>query len=222
MLAICYACTRAAAASPEPAAEERVRAVTTVRADPRTGRLVRVTEYRTPAGRRVPAARAVRPLIEQAARKHAVDPELVDAVIRVESGYNASAVSDKGAAGLMQLMPGTARLLGARDRFDPLENLEAGVRLLKQLRERYGDDRLALAAYNAGEGAVARHNGIPPYRETIEYLRKIESAYRPLPAGAAAQPAGAAGSSEVRQQEEPVRRLMVETDGEGRVYLRTR
>jgi len=216
MLAFCFACAGAAAASPEPADGERVRAVTTVRADPRTGRLVRVTEFRSLGGKRLPAARAVRPLVEQTARKHAVDPDLVDAVIRAESGYNPAAVSVKGAAGLMQLMPATARALGARDRFDPVENLEAGVRLLKQLQQRYGDDRLALAAYNAGEGAVARYNGVPPFRETVEYVRKIESAYKRPRA------TGADEGSRGRQQEEPVRSLLVETDADGRVYLRTR
>lgn len=217
MLAFCFFCARASAASPEPGGGESVRAVVTVRADPRTGRLVRVTEFRTRAGKRVPAADAVRPLVEQTAKRHAVDPELVDAVIRAESGYNPAAVSAKGAAGLMQLMPATARQLGARDRFDPAENLEAGVKLLKQLRERYGDDRLALAAYNAGEGAVRKYNGVPPYRETAEYVRKIEASYRRQRAARPAAP-----EAERKDEAEPVRSLLVETDLEGRVFLRTR
>lgn len=217
MLAFCFACAGAAAGTPESASGESVRAVMTVRADPRTGRLVRVTEFRTAAGKRVPAAQAVRPLMEEKALKHAVDPQLVDAVIRAESGYNPAAVSVKGAAGLMQLMPATARQLGARNRFDPAENLEAGIKLLKQLQEKYGDERLALAAYNAGEGAVRKHGGVPPYRETVEYVRKIEAAYRK------ARPADGAKTAEPRRDEpEPVRSLLVETDAEGRVYLRTR
>jgi len=217
MLALCFSCAGLAAAPLEAGGEGSVRAVQSVRADRRTGRLVRVTEFRTPAGRRVPAAQAVRPLVEQTAKKHAVDPELVDAVIRAESGYDPAAVSPKGAAGLMQLMPATARQMGARNRFDLTENLEAGVKLLKQLRERYGDDRLALAAYNAGEGAVRKYNGVPPYRETAEYVRKIEAAYkrqRGVPAAAAAQPG--------QEEPEPLRSLLVETDAEGRVFLRTR
>jgi soluble lytic murein transglycosylase-like protein len=217
MLAFCFACAGAAAGTPESASGESVRAVMTVRADPRTGRLVRVTEFRTAGGKRVPAAQAVRPLMEEKARKHAVDPQLVDAVIRAESGYNPAAVSVKGAAGLMQLMPATARQLGARNRFDPAENLEAGIKLLKQLQEKYGDERLALAAYNAGEGAVRKHGGVPPYRETVEYVRKIEAAYRK------ARPTDGAKTAELRRDEpEPVRSLLVETDAEGRVYLRTR
>ncbi len=215
MQAICFSCSGFAAGLPEAGGEGSVRAVQSVRADRRSGRLVRVTEFRTPGGRRVPAAQAVRPLVEHTAKKHAVDPELVDAVIRAESGYNPAAVSPKGAAGLMQLMPATARRMGARNRFDLAENLEAGVKLLKQLRERYGDDRLALAAYNAGEGAVRKYNGVPPYRETAEYVRKIEAAYqRQRAAAPPAQPG--------QEEPEPLRSLLVETDAEGRVFLRTR
>jgi len=215
MLASCFACAAASAGPPGPDRGEDLRAVITVRADPRTGRLVRVTEFRTPAGRRVPPRQAVRPLVEHVAKRHAVDPELVDAVIRAESGYNPAAVSVKGAAGLMQLMPATARQMGAVDRFNLAENLEAGVKLLKQLRERYGDDRLALAAYNAGEGAVRKYNGVPPYRETADYVRKIEASYRRQPTADASVPAR-------QEAAEPVRGLLVETDAEGRVFLRTR
>lgn len=213
MLAFCFV-PAAAADAPEVRRAEGIRAVMTVRADPRTGRLVRTTVYRTAAGRPVPAAEAVRPLVEQAAKEHALDPDLVDAVIRVESGYDAAAVSPKGAAGLMQLMPETARALGARNRFDLRENLLAGVRYLKSLKERLGDDRLALAAYNAGEGAVKRYGGIPPYRETAEYVRKVEERYRR---------AGGSGKAveAPRAEEPPVRRLQVQTDAEGRVYLLT-
>lgn len=217
MLVFC--CTRSLAAEPaarpEPGA---VRAVSTVRADPRTGKLVRHTVFRTAQGRRLPARQAVRPLVEQAAREHGLDPELVDAVIRVESGYNPSAVSPKGAAGLMQLMPATARELGAQDRFDLRENLLAGVRHLKLLKERFGDERLALAAYNAGEGAVRRHGGIPPYPETVDYVRKVEQNYRLARSARVPEiQAQAAGA-----QPEPARSLHVETDEHGRIYLRTK
>lgn len=214
MLAFCWVLA-AAAGTPEARTNGGVRAVSSVRADPRTGRLVRATVFRTARGRPVPAAEAVRPLVEQAARFHALDPELVDAVIRVESGYDPAAVSPKGAAGLMQLMPATARQLGARDRFDVRENLLAGVRHLKALKERLGDDRLALAAYNAGEGAVRRHGGIPPYAETVAYVRKVEENYRRARGGGGAKPAAA-------PEAETPRGLLVETDAEGRVYLRTR
>lgn len=217
MVAFCFACAAAPPGPVSPDSGGQVRAVITVRADPRTGRLVRVTEFRTPSGRPLPARQAVLPLVEYTAKRHAVDPELVDAVIRAESGYNPAAISQKGAAGLMQLMPATARQLGAADRFNPVENLEAGVKLLKQLRERYGDDRLALAAYNAGEGAVQKYNGVPPYRETAEYVRKVEEQYRRQRAARAA-----AAPLPHREQAEPVRGLLVETDTEGRVFLRTR
>ena len=113
-------------------------------------------------------------VIDKAAQKHSVDANLVRALIKQESNFNPSAVSNKGAMGLMQLMPGTARQLGVSDPFDPQQNVDAGVKHLKQLLDNYnGDVRLGLAAYNAGEGAVARNNGVPPYRETQEYVKKI-------------------------------------------------
>ena len=98
----------------------------------------------------------------------------MEAVIRVESGGNAGAVSPKGARGLMQLMPATAAVLGVRNAFDPRENVEGGVRHLRYLMERYpGNLPFVLAAYNAGEGAVSQHSGIPPYPETQQYVRKV-------------------------------------------------
>ncbi len=112
--------------------------------------------------------------IRSAAARHGVPEGLVSAVIRVESGFNARAVSPKGARGLMQLMPGTASLLGVRDAFDPRENIEGGVRHLRGLLERY-ELPIALAAYNAGEQAVANYRGIPPYPETRNYVARILS-----------------------------------------------
>jgi len=112
--------------------------------------------------------------IVQAAQKHNVDANLVRALIKQESNFNPSAISNKGAMGLMQLMPGTARQLGVSDPFDPQQNVEGGVRHLKQLLDTYnGDVRLGLAAYNAGEAAVARNKGVPPYRETQDYVKRI-------------------------------------------------
>ena len=113
-------------------------------------------------------------LAEAAARRHALDPELVRAVVAVESDFHADAVSPKGAQGLMQLMPATARALGVKDAFDPAQNLDGGARHLRALIDQYeGDVKRALAAYNAGPGAVARHGGVPPYAETREYVRKV-------------------------------------------------
>ena len=116
--------------------------------------------------------------IEQAAARHNVDPNLVRAVIKVESNFNPNAVSRKGAMGLMQLMPSTARQLNVNNPFDPEQNVDAGVRHLKQLLESYGGDiKLTLAAYNAGAGAVARSSGVPHYAETQNYVRRITNLY---------------------------------------------
>lgn len=113
-------------------------------------------------------------LVYQAARHHQIDYALVMAVIHTESRFNPRATSDKGAAGLMQLMPATARKYGARDRYNPRQNIEAGIRYLKTLLRRYpGKLKFALAAYNAGEAAVDRYQGIPPYPETRDYVKKV-------------------------------------------------
>lgn len=120
----------------------------------------------------------VEKLVREASERHNVDPALVRAVIETESNWNPGAVSRKGAAGLMQLIPTTAQRFGVNDAFNPKQNVEAGVRYLKVLLERYnGNLDLALAAYNAGEGAVDRAHGIPAYRETRNYVHKVQNAY---------------------------------------------
>ena len=114
------------------------------------------------------------PFIDRVARENGVAPELIKAVALVESGFNPHAVSPKGAQGLMQLMPETARQYGVTDAFDPLANLRAGTVHLRKLLDQFeGDLVLALAAYNAGAGAVKRHGGVPNYKETREYVRKV-------------------------------------------------
>jgi soluble lytic murein transglycosylase-like protein len=113
-------------------------------------------------------------VIDEAAARHHVDPNLVRALVKVESNFNPSAVSRKGAMGLMQLMPQTARLYDINNPFDPEQNVDAGVRHLKGLLENFGGDvQLSLAAYNAGQGAVERNRGIPPYTETRNYVKRI-------------------------------------------------
>jgi len=143
--------------------------------------------------------------IEQAAARHNVDPNLVRAVVKVESNFNPNAVSRKGAMGLMQLMPSTARQLKVNNPFDPEQNVDAGVRHLKQLLESYGGDvRLTLAAYNAGAGAVARSSGVPHFAETQNYVRRITSLYN-------------AGSGlNVGASRDPVR---VQRDARGVLYI---
>ena len=121
--------------------------------------------------------KSLRELASRIAKRHGVAEPLVHAVIEVESSYNPKAVSRAGAMGLMQLMPKTADRFSVADAFDPVQNVDGGVRYLKELLERYsGQVRLALAAYNAGEEAVERHGGIPPYRETINYVRRVQKA----------------------------------------------
>jgi soluble lytic murein transglycosylase-like protein len=166
-----------------------------VRADAETGRLIRVRAGKKPqakaSGKRTGAGAAGNPvvqgrpaavagrveidsLVSRLGRRHGVDPRLVHAVIRQESNYDWLAISHKGARGLMQLMPGTANRFGVKDIFDPAENVEGGVKYLRHLLDRYdGDSSLALAAYNAGEGAVDRFGGIPPFRETRDYVGSI-------------------------------------------------
>jgi transglycosylase-like protein with SLT domain len=118
-------------------------------------------------------------LASEAARRHGLDPELVLAVVTVESGFRPEAVSSKGAQGLMQLMPATAQALGVQNALDPAANLDGGARHLSELIAFYGGDvTKALAAYNAGAGAVARHGGVPPYKETQEYVKKVMKRYR--------------------------------------------
>jgi hypothetical protein len=124
----------------------------------------------------------LRRLVEKISRDHGIDPKLVDALVRVESSYNPNAVSRRGAMGLMQLMPDTAKRLGVDDPFDPEKNIRGGVKEFSRLVNQYsGNLQLALAAYNAGEGAVARYRGVPPYKETRGYVSRILTLYTGKP-----------------------------------------
>ena len=139
---------------------------------------IAAANFGSAAGGTASAASDIDSAIEQAAARHNVDPNLVRAVVKVESNFNPNAVSRKGAMGLMQLMPSTARQLNVKNPFDPEQNVDAGVRHLKQLLESYGGDiKLTLAAYNAGAGAVARSSGVPRYAETQNYVRRITNLY---------------------------------------------
>lgn len=113
------------------------------------------------------------PMINAAAKRYGVDPTLVAAVARAESSFNPRAISEAGAKGLMQLMDATARQLGVADSFDPEQNVDGGTKFLGEMMRRFGKPELALAAYNAGPGAVSKHGGIPPYRETQTYVKRV-------------------------------------------------
>lgn len=116
---------------------------------------------------------SLKQIAQSAAQEFNLDEDIFIALISAESAWNPNAVSPKGAKGLAQLMPDTARSLGVADPFDPAQNLRGGARFLRQMLDQFGSYDLALAAYNAGPGAVRRYNGIPPYSETQNYVRKI-------------------------------------------------
>lgn len=132
---------------------------------------------RAPSRAPAPSAELAR-MIDREARRNRLDPDLVTAVVAVESGYRPAAVSHKGAIGLMQLMPDTARALAVRDPLDPEQNLAGGSEYLRRMLDLFGGDlRLALAGYNAGPEAVRRHGGVPPYAETRSYIERVLSRY---------------------------------------------
>ncbi len=239
MVYICFLTILMLAASPMRAADPATSSLLTpptdagkvsvVRVDRRTGKLVRTVS----GGAERPKVPAIAPppaqiqqLVEKSAKAHNVDPLLVQSVIQVESNYNHYAVSPKGAEGLMQLMPGTARMLGVTNSFDPAENIEAGVKYLRYLQNVYQDDRLALAAYNAGPKAVDRYKGAPPYAETQDYVNQVGQRYRSakeLEAAKSQAQAAAAGGAveEVAPAGEQHPKLEQSIDQDGRLVLRT-
>ena len=176
---------------------DRPQEVRVVRVDPRTGKLVRsVIVTAKPVAARKAAEDAISPrgineAVEAIAATQSLPPELVHSVIKVESNYNTQAVSPKGALGLMQLMPETARRFGVSNAFDPIDNIQGGAKYLKYLLDLYkGDYSLALAAYNAGEGAVEKYRSVPPYPETVNYVIQVgRLLQRNAPAAPATLPA---------------------------------
>lgn len=168
------------------------RGVTHYSDDPKGAGWVRILKSprkAKPAARRAGGSNAANrkrygPIVERVAAKHRIDAALVHAVVMTESAYNPRAVSPKGATGLMQLMGPTAKRYGVEDRFNPEQNVDGGVRYLVDLLKMFDDVKLALAAYNAGEGAVERYNRtIPPFRETQAYVKKVLAHYRELTRG---------------------------------------
>jgi soluble lytic murein transglycosylase-like protein len=214
-------------AEESPGAPEQRTSV--VRADPRTGRLVRgvavspiaagATKSGVPAGKGS-TSKDFSGLVEQAAKAHGVDPLLVRSMIEIESGFNPYAVSPKGAEGLMQLTPATARMLGVGNSFDPRQNIEAGVKYLRYLQGVYKDDSLALAAYNAGPGAVEKYKWIPPYRETQNYVYQVGKRYgEARKAAAVPPPVDLKEPASAVAPEHP--KLEYFVDENGRLYLKT-
>jgi len=215
------------------------RLISVVHADARTGRLVRSivvaskpvpsrvvfsqpVDIQAPAPAETAPDSAVRTLVEETAKTFDVSPALVDSVIQVESNYNPNAVSPKGAQGLMQLMPATARRFGVKNSFDAKQNIEGGVRYLKFLQQTFKDDRLAIAAYNAGEGAVAKYGNVPPYAETMNYVAKVGKKYGQAKR-AADKPKVVAKLEEMPKPviDEP-RHIVHYLDADGRMHIATR
>jgi len=159
-------------------------------------------------------------LVNEAARKYGVDPLLVQSVIEVESNYNPFAISPKGAEGLMQLLAPTARRFGVKNSFSPSDNIEGGVRYLKYLQELFRDERLVLAAYNAGEGAVSKYNRrVPPYQETAAYVQRVRARYDELRGKSRPR---AEDAPQMSPDEPEFRPLEAFVDSEGRFHMRTR
>ena len=167
------------------------------------------------------AGTTIEALIEDASSRYQVDPLLVKSVMQVESNFNPAAVSPKGAQGLMQLIPATAQRFGVTDPFDSKQNIDGGVKYLRYLQDLFPRDlRLLLAAYNAGEGAVAKYGAVPPYRETVDYVQKVHQRYSNAKGNAAAT---IAPILEFEAPAEPVvRHIEQVVDSEGRLFLRTR
>jgi len=182
--------------------------VSVVKTDPHTGRLVRTIVRQHSPTPSQPLRTPPAPLaetVDRIAQQNRLSPQLVHSIIQVESNYDPEAISSKGALGLMQLIPATAKRFGVANVFDPADNVEGGARYLKYLLQLYnGDQALALAAYNAGEGAVARYGGVPPFPETQDYVARVQQRLQGMRAAqVTAGPAPTVQSSEAPASPNP-------------------
>lgn len=201
-----------------PGAGQQGHMTTVVRADTKTGRLVRsiLMEPRIVAVQ----DQNLTNMIDRIADEQGVETHLVHSVIRAESNYNTLAVSPRGAQGIMQLIPSTARRFGVSNTFDAEENIQGGVRYLRFLLDYYqGDYARAIAAYNAGESAVDKYNGVPPYAETQNYVyqvaRNLKAAREAAPKTIAIKETG------MNNETETPRPIQTSTGSDGRIYYRT-
>lgn len=235
----------AAVATLRAAGSPTGRVTMVVRPDNRTGKLVRSAvvapkviaprvvaappEPETPPARNAAAPNTLREAIDQIAAQHALPPGLVHSVIKVESNYNAHAISPKGAMGMMQLIPSTARRFGVSNVFDPVQNIKGGTRYLRYLVDLFnGNYSLALAAYNAGELNVMRYGGVPPFSETRNYLIQVRRRLQELKEPAPAQAAKPKPAEEPQHQTVEVKPVAVHNrihemvDASGKVYYVSR
>lgn len=210
------------AASPD-ASTPRVKTV--VRADAKTGKLVRTIVLDPGAAAHPPAAPQLETMIDRIAGEQGVEIPLVHSVIRAESNYNPFAISPKGAQGIMQLIPATAKRFGVSDTFDAEDNILGGVRYLRFLLDYYqGDYTKAVAAYNAGEAAVDKYNGVPPFPETRNYVMRVGKnlkAARERQAQAPVQVADTTPQAEQTGSGETPRPIQTSVGSDGKIYYRT-
>ena len=227
-------------ALPASGADQPQRFSSVVRPDLRTGKLVRsmVVVSKPVSAQRV-AETVIRPrlvsdsepaaepqasppgideAVERIAAEHALPPQLIHSVIKVESNYNPYAISNKGAFGLMQLIPQTAHRFGVSNVFNPVENIQGGARYLRYLLDLYGGNYpLALAAYNAGEAAVARYGGVPPYAETQNYLIQVKKQLEAARKSAAPKPVAVAPPKPVETKDAGPAHIVEEVQPDGSV-----
>jgi soluble lytic murein transglycosylase-like protein len=192
-----------------------------VQADARSGRLIRATVVARPSAP-APAATQMAEIIDRVAAEQGVEAPLAQSVARAESNYDPFAVSPKGAQGLMQLEPATARRFGVSNSFDPEENVRGGVKYLKFLLDYYqGDYTKAVAAYNAGEKAVDRYKGTPPYAETRDYLARVSKNLKSAREKASRNTGDNTGSKVTAGPVETSRPIQASVGSDGRIYYRT-